>query len=463
MQKTIMLVFSLVIPFVFGMIELSSAAVPPPPANQYLGIYDTDFGYLTRVKCLECHFSDQILVQRHHALLNSAPPAKTYECLSCHVLIPDGSGGYVFEDFRTCENCHTTSPHHTTPAVIARQCNVCHGSFVDNYDDGHYIPTYPKSSVTPDTYGQTYTDPTTGAISVTGGCGACHQPDATAIDPNTGTVRPVLSNKQTHHSTHLSCSLCHDIHGALKDIRKCETCHGIKSLHNIQKDSPAASNPGTIVPGEEDSGWGHVGNNSDCNGCHLSVFRGASMAPSTATVPAIGSLSSQTVRSNQSSILTISGSGFVNSSMGTTYSPVIVIGNESTSISITPTSYSEAEIVLVIPSLVAGNYDLRVVKNDKQSNRSRITVVPFLSAKSAIIGNNSTITIVGSGFRTPPPTDYSSGLGVFINNVEARVLSWSETKIVVSVKGAKPGNTVVVKSLNGTASVSATAAVKKTR
>ena len=35
-----MLVFSLVIPFVLGMIEFSAAAVPPPPANQYLGIYD---------------------------------------------------------------------------------------------------------------------------------------------------------------------------------------------------------------------------------------------------------------------------------------------------------------------------------------------------------------------------------------------------------------------------------------
>lgn len=119
-----------------ALLTIASANVPPPPANQFLGIYDTVFGSLTRLKCLECHGNDSLLIQRHHALLNNVSPAKTYECLTCHTLIPDGTGGFTFADFRTCENCHTTSPHHITPAAQERHCNACHGSFVDNYDTG---------------------------------------------------------------------------------------------------------------------------------------------------------------------------------------------------------------------------------------------------------------------------------------------------------------------------------------
>lgn len=442
---------------------LTGRSTATPPVNQYLGIYDTDFGNLTRVKCLECHNSDEVLVNRHHALLNNQLPAKTYQCLTCHSLIDDGTGSFSFADFRTCENCHTTSPHHITAAALARQCNVCHGSFVDNFDDGHAIPTYPKSIITPETYGITYTDPVTGVVTVSKGCGACHQPDPNAIDPITSTIRPILSSKQTHHSTRLSCSLCHNIHGALKDIRQCETCHGMKSLHNIQKDSPAAANPGTIVPGEEDQGWGHIGNNTDCNGCHVQFYTAASTGPSTAIVPSINSLSSNTVYSGRNNQFVISGSGFINSTTEASYTPTVVIGNESGSISITPSFSSEGTIQLTIPPLLPGNYDLRVTKGTIKSNRTRITAFPFLSASKAVLGANSTITIVGTGFRTPPPSDYKTDLGVKVNNNPALIISWSETKIVAAIRGVRAGDSVFIKSLNGTASTSVTAAVKKTR
>lgn len=460
MKKTVLALLFMLIPPLLAFTLPATAA--PPPTNQYLGVYDTDFGYLTRIKCLECHNSDQILVQRHHALLNNVAPSKTYQCLTCHSLTFDGSGGYTFEDFRTCENCHTTSPHHTTPAATERHCNVCHGSFVDNFDDGHYIPTYPKSSVTPETYGTVFINSSTGKTTVSGGCGACHQPDPAAIDPFTGTLRPILGTRQTHHSTKLQCSLCHNIHGALMEIRQCESCHGIKSLHNIQKDSPAGLNPGTIVPGEEEPGWGHVGSNQDCNGCHLKTFSGASIGPASATVPAITSLSRATLHSGRSSTLTITGAGFVNSSPNETFTPTVVIGSEPNLISLQPTAFTESTLQVAIPPLEPGNYDLRVVKIDKQSNRARITAVPFLSATKAVITTNA-VTISGSGFRTPPPFDYKSGLGVFINNSEARIVSWGDNKIVAAFRGVKAGDTVVIKSLNGTVSITATAAVKKTR
>ena len=47
------------------------------------------------------------------------------------------------------------------------------------------------------------------------------------------------------------CFWCHDVFlpDAL-DIRVCEGCHGLDSLHNIQADSNGPGNIGTIVVGE---------------------------------------------------------------------------------------------------------------------------------------------------------------------------------------------------------------------
>lgn len=456
--------FFIIVTFMLGFILPVSAALPPPPVNQYLGIYDTDYSLLKRDTCLGCHVSDQALVQRHHALLNNTPPAKTYDCLTCHTLIDDGSGGYTFDDFRSCEKCHTSSPHHSTPAAAARHCSNCHGSFVNDFDDGHYIPTYQKSSVTPGVYGTLVTDPQTGQQKVTGGCGTCHQADPSAIDPATNMPKPIVSSRQTHHATGLSCNLCHNVHGAILDIRQCETCHGIASLHNIQKDSPAAASIGIVVPGEESPGWGHVGSNQDCNGCHLPGYIGSSVTvPAAATIPSIASLSSETVSSVKGALITVTGSGFVNSSNGISYNPAVAIGSGSSVIVLQPLSFSEASIQVMVPPLLPGNYDLRVVKNDKQSNRAHITALNPLSLRTAVISNNSTITIVGGGFGTPPPQDYASGLGVLVNGTAAQVLSWSDTKIVIYSKGAKAGDTVTVNALNGGVSTITVAANKKSR
>ena len=51
-------------------------------------------------------------------------------------------------------------------------------------------------------------------------------------------------------------------------IRWCENCHGPESLHNIQVDSDNLANIGTILVGGENAGWGHIGNDDDCWGCH---------------------------------------------------------------------------------------------------------------------------------------------------------------------------------------------------
>jgi hypothetical protein len=40
---------------------------------------------------------------------------------------------------------------HETRDALDKHCSNCHGNIVDDFDDGHYIPEYPVSLVTPDT------------------------------------------------------------------------------------------------------------------------------------------------------------------------------------------------------------------------------------------------------------------------------------------------------------------------
>lgn len=462
MQKRRMLSFILGLSLVVGMGTVVLGQIPPPPVNQFIGIYDTYWTNLATVDCLACHVSDEVLVLRHHALITS----KNKQCLDCHVLVVDGSGGFVFQDFRTCSNCHTTTPHHTTLAAQQKNCKACHGSLVDNPDDGHYIPSYPISSVTPLKDGRSVLDPATGQTIIVQGCEACHQADPSAVNPLTNRSLPIANSYNTHHREGLTCSICHpNPHGVPLNIRVCQACHGIKSLHNIQKNSPAIANPDSIIPGQEEPGWGHVGNNWDCNGCHWSWVGNSTNTISTATVPIINTQSNYTIYSGSESILTINGESFTNSSSdGTlTYNPVVVIGNGVVSFNLQPFSVTVSEIKVIVPSLTVGNYDLRVMKDDMQSNIGKLTIVPPVVLKNAVLGSNKNLTITGSGFGMAPPNDYNSGVGVFIDALPAKIISWSSNKIVAVSPVFEVGKSVTIKTVYGTYSKIVSSVIKKTR
>jgi hypothetical protein len=296
-------------------------------ANQIVGIPDTSFNNLVEADCRFCHedpniVDDENIPNRHHLKVGTPVPSGTcaitadtcernsdcpgfdpgvpggaenacsvhtdrpypsgdtsgnYDCFSCHQLVWDPvSSSFVMETFRDCTFCHLQDPlapttHHATTKAKNNECVACHGPINDprtdpvtgEFLDGHIVPTY---------------QPSTGGF-----CNFCHDQDLAGVtDPAFtgvfGPVVPVLSNAATHHSTGLvsapfankgeaECSLCHDVL-APAEIRRCESCHGFQSLHNIQVDSPAAGNVGTIDPGAEDPWWGHIGSNNDCNGCH---------------------------------------------------------------------------------------------------------------------------------------------------------------------------------------------------
>ena len=448
---------------VLGAAAVIWANTPPPPANQFLGLYDTKFSALTtREDCLVCHVSDEVLVPRHHALINT----QGMMCLDCHTMIPDGAGGFVFDDFRTCSKCHSTTPHHVTTKAAAQDCVSCHGNFIDNPLDGHYVPSYPASSVTPMPVGRQVVAPD-GSSAIVQGCAACHQGDPTAIDPKTNTVRRIYSNNDTHHGTGIgapggigNCTWCHDTEGGVSSMRRCESCHGVKSLHNIQKKSAATA---TITPGAEALGYGHIGNNWDCQGCHWSWYGNASGSPTTSIVPALNGQSSYTLTAGRTTTLTLTGAAFTNvDGNGMVYNPTVTISNATTSISLTPSQFTDSEIQVSIPALQAGLYDLRVAKQGVVSNLANLTVAPELAIK-AVIGSKATATITGTGFGSAPPADYKSGLGVFLGETQIKVRSWSNTKIVAVDNNLVNGAMVTVKTLNGAISKAVTAAPKKTR
>ncbi len=121
-----------------------------PPVFQSIGMVDTIAELLTEADCRSCHTSG--VPDRHHLLYGQSLPSgslvpypdggTTYSCLSCH------SDQFILE--RDCKQCHNAgSPHHTTADAVNRQCSACHGSLVADFDDGHYIPTYGASLVTP--------------------------------------------------------------------------------------------------------------------------------------------------------------------------------------------------------------------------------------------------------------------------------------------------------------------------
>ncbi len=340
-------------------------------------------------------------------------------------------------------------------------CVSCHGDVVDNINDGHYIPTYPRSLVTPsssDGDGLPLNSRRKGA----GACDYCHGDDGLEI--------PTIRNTaDLHHATtyaldgSLDCLVCHEMHDPLS-IRTCEGCHGPDSLHNIQADSPNASHLGMIVVGGEDAGYGHVGRDvgpgdSDCWGCH--GFSIASAPSSGPIIPTVYSADVASIRAGSDATVTLTGASFTNT-MGTTLyeSEVALTAADGSSVMLTPDIIlDQGKLVVTIPGNTApGNYNLQAVKDEFASNPAVISIVPAVTITRA--SANGPVTITGSGFG-----GYARGSGTTVTGtvsygrvrrtqartIQATIISWSDTRIVARFREVP--QTVSVRSVFGNATV----------
>jgi hypothetical protein len=389
-----------------------------------------------------------------------------YACESCHPddpAIPD----IDFTVTRDCLLCHiqlagTGSVHHLTPTAQGTDspigdpnvgdCTPCHGNLVDDTGDGHIIPTFDPRPETPARSGGTGL-PLNSRGNGAGACDYCHDD---GISPE-GIL--VETNMDTHHNTGLGppvedpltsnkCAWCHDFTIPFEaQIRICENCHGQDSLHNIQADSDG---DGVINPGIELPFYGHIGDPDDCWGCH--GFGASSTAPESGPViPTISSISETVLTEGTDTTVTLSGTAFTNMDQGTELlSDVAIAEDDGPSTSLIPNTISEGSITVTIPgTLSPGNYKLKTTKLNKYSNPMVIIIKPEVIIHDVNCRKNQgQITIDGSGFgKKPEATD--DYLHVDVNGQTASIISWTDTKIKVSVSDCSGSLTVTVNAVFG--------------
>ena len=474
---------------VIASVTLSWANTPPPPVNQNIGIPDSVFNNLGKLNCAYCHKSDTltdeqraelgwtftpptvkagVLADRHHARVGKtmgegtqAPfgtPGEQYECLSCHKIAwDDNSSSYQLSDnFKNCLNCHkqlegSASVHHLTAPAQALNCKHCHGARINNPNDGHYIPIgRTPTLVTPRTSGGK-------GPNGEGACTFCH-------NAGTDTISGIMvkENSTTHHSTgigqvgisDIDCTLCHDKAGSDWAVRRCENCHGISSIHNIQFDS---NGDGKIVPGGETAYFGHIGNSpTDCNGCHGGYIQSAAgMAPGSGpVVPELTDLSTFRATAGEAVTITAKGHALTNevktpTGYKTLKCTVTLTDSNGKVIELTPETISESSLTVTIPgNLAAGSYYLRAKKVKNESNPMSFVIVPKVSISNVSM-NDDTLTVSGSGFSQYMAGD-GSGVKVSIGGAECSVESWTDNEVVAKCS-AKCGS-VVVEGVFGSAS-----------
>jgi hypothetical protein len=477
MKKKICTCFFILHAYVLFTNTVLWADVPAPPVNQTLGVDDGIFNDLTEADCRLCHenpdqfpVDDETVPNRHHLLVDTvisdpsdAPfgiPGELYKCFSCHEI--DTNPGHV--DFiveRDCLVCHIQSPdgltvHHQTDLALGTlpqgpDCQACHGSLVDNIEDGHYIPTYDPSPPTPKRSGGSGL-PLNSEGNGSGACNYCHStgtgdPFMPGIDSETNVS--VYGNQDTHHNTGFGsdstkCGWCHDFSMPFEaQIRICENCHGPVTLHSIQADS---NNDGIIL--NELPGYGHIG--GDCNGCH--DFSSASSAPGAGpVVPYLSALSASVMTAGSDSTITLTGAAFTNVSEGVDFiANVILTDKYGGTIELIPDTIDEGTMTVTVPGTLApGIYSVNTVKRDKFSNPMSISVKPEVIIHDSICDRKKgVITVIGSGFSEKPEgTD--AYIDITVDGVPVSIISWTDTEIRASVSSCSKKSSITVNALYG--------------
>jgi hypothetical protein len=235
-------------------------------------------------------------------------------------------------------------------------------------------------------------------------------------------------------------------------IRVCEGCHGYESLHNIQVDSEP---DGQINVGNELPGYGHIGHNDDCWGCH--GFLQANAPGTGPVVPTIISFDISVITEGTDTAITLTGSGFTNLIYGFELTSIVrVRAADGSMLELTPDAISEDLLTVTIPGTVPiGNYDLRAFKGNTESNPVIISVKPAVIITNVDCSKKrELLTVTGSGFGTKVEGT-EAYINLEVNGAITEIISWADTRIKASVSRCLNGATVTVNALYGSATSSA--------
>jgi hypothetical protein len=364
---------------------------------------------------------------------------------------------------------------------------MCHGSgYLANYDDGHYIPSYNVSMVTPVT---SFKINDSGKLY--GGCLACHDD---GVDTASGLT--VYNSDTTHHTARFwvgyQCNDCHVTSGfraepvpdrnpainaaplrmyfnqsptwssyaamfgwdlslrhmevrnsTLMNIGEtvngtgCEKCHSVATLHNIE--TPASPLNLSETLRLEIPGYGHIGNDSDCNGCHQgwagsvdNPFPGPKAMDIDSVTPGI-------VTANVATNVVITGSNFVEAP----YTAAVLVDGTPVSATVTETSITASV------TLAAGAHSIVVQKDVATTAPTTVMAVAPGTITSAKL-TGTTLTIDGAGLGA------GQTMVVIVKTDGTRVASDSitsstDTQIVAVASLAVVGDTVEVITPTGKA------------
>ncbi len=500
-----------------GLVGIGWAAIPAPPVNQNLGLPDTKMVNVSVDLCRGCHPGAPDI---HHYMVSGGPGSgmnrtTTLGCVDCHPII-----GGVLTVSKNCHDCHDGTafsanpsinlsairgapgrPHHNITKRSAsstfnatywaadRHCTNCHGDgYLDNYDDGHYVPSYNVSMVTP-----MASFKVNDSGKLWGGCLACH-------DDGTEGTQAVYNSDTTHHTVRFwigyQCNDCHVTsgfraepnpdrnpapnanvlriwynqsypsyttmfgwdtttrhlevrnntiftygNGGIGDTLNgtgCEKCHSVRDLHNIETASPGRDITQTLT--DEIPGYGHIGNNSDCNGCHQGWAGSVENPFPGPKAMMIDSVAPGVLTADVATDVTITGSGFVEAP----YTATVLVDGVST----TPKSVTETSIVATV-NLAAGAHSIVVQKDVATTVLTTVMAVKPGTITSAKLAG-TTLTIDGAGLgagQTMVVIVKSDGTRVSSDSIT----SSTDTQIVAVASQAAVGDTVEVVTPTGIA------------
>src|SRR3972149_7616447 len=496
--KILIAIFTLIL-----LVTLAVADIPPPPVNQNFGMYDTAAINYSEIICRGCHNSTSnpltggVPTRHHNLVVNSVTNPATnqpFQCTDCHPSIPSLGNAILLD--RNCMNCHNrtafwgnsvgarvggfTGPHHNATQAQVRDCKFCHGASVDNYNDGHYIPSNPPDNMTPSATYKIF-NRTSGRVWE--GCFACHAENASASPPIFFTQMipnpvdgkyssaPVPTGANNVHHLEIiavnnppgvypgdECTWCHpDMYDVIA-IRGCESCHSVRSIHNIQYDF---ANTSTKL------GYGHIGSNTtdangswDCKGCHAWYDAGDVNPFAGAIIPDVQLATPDVFLANTPTVVTLTGTNFVQDGSTT----VVNIDDSTT---LTPDTISNGQITVTV-NLAAGAHYIKVVKTDavenvpKPSDIKPLTIVDKVTITSATL-NGGTLTISGTGLGSKPTSNAEQYVIAGSAGYSSSITSWSDTQIVATVSGtvASGDSTTVITANGGQATTTIVASTPK--